>query len=140
MRDRSQARTSYPITLSLAALLAACGGSDSAPETLSPGPNEILVGNALNFTPAHLTVPLGTTVRWRNVGPYDHTVTSGLSSKPAGSPGTEFDDSFRSGTTFDFTFETVGDHPFFCRPHELMGMKGVITVVAPDTDVGADGG
>ncbi len=140
MRDRLHARTSIPVTFLLVALLAACGASDPSPETLMPGPDEILVGSALSFTPAHLTVPAGTTVHWRNVGPYDHTITSGLSSQPADFPGTDFDHTFRAGTTFDFTFETIGDHPFFCRPHELMGMKGVITVVAPEAADGADGG
>ena len=60
MRDRSQ---SFPFLL--AVVLAACGSS----ETLTPGPDEIFVGQSLTFTPAHLTVTAGTTVRWMNVGP-----------------------------------------------------------------------
>ncbi len=115
-----------------AAALAACGSSDSAIETLNPGPNQILIGNQLMFTPAHLTVPVGTTVHWINEGPFDHTVTSGLDSLPRDAPGEEFDRALNSGKTFDFTFDTVGDHPFFCRPHEAMGMKGVVTVVPAD--------
>jgi plastocyanin len=138
MTVRFHAAKSLPALFGLAALLGACGTD----ENLMPGPNEILVGTAISFTPTHLTVPAGTTVRWRNVGPYDHTVTSGLSSKVADQPGTGFDDVFNSGTTFEFTFEELGDHPFFCRPHEFMGMKGVITVVAPTPpDAGVpDGG
>jgi plastocyanin len=131
MRIRSLTNKSFPAVLWMAALLAGCGSSDSISETLTPGPNEILVGQSLSFTPSHLTVTAGTTVRWMNSGPFDHTITSGTSSRPVDRPGTDFDDVFRSGGTFEFTFEELGDHPFFCRPHESMGMKGVVTVTAP---------
>src|SRR5262249_34634390 len=83
-----------------------------------------------------ITVAPGTTVRWKNVGSSTHTITSGLSSKAADRPGIDFDARLPAGATFEFTFEEVGDHPYFCRPHEGMGMKGVVTV-APG---GADGG
>ncbi len=140
MRDRSQGK-SIAAGFWVAALLAACGSSDSASETLTPGPNEILVGHSLTFTPAHRTVTAGTTVRWVNSGPFDHTVTSGASSKSADMPGTDFDAQLRSGGTFEVTFDAVGDHPFFCRPHEGMGMKGIVTVTAPSgADAGTDGG
>jgi plastocyanin len=121
----------------VAALLAACGSSDPASETLSPGPDEIVIGHALAFTPAHLTVAVGTTVRWVNAGPFDHTVTSGASSNPADLPGADFDAELPPGGTFEVTFDTVGNHPFFCRFHESMGMKGIVTVAAPS---GADAG
>jgi len=111
---------------------AGCSAGDSMTETLNPGPNEILIGGQLSFTPAHLTVTVGTTVHWINSGPFDHTVTSGLSSKVADSPGEEFDRGLGSGKSFDFTFDSVGDHPYFCRPHERMDMKGVVTVVPAD--------
>ena len=129
MRDPSRAGTSLSVTLfAVAAMLAACASDPT--EVLEPGPNEILVGRSLLFTPAHLTVTAGAMVRWRNVGPYDHTVTSGLSSRATDDPGADFDDSLVSGATFEKTFDVIGDHPFFCRPHESMGMKGVVSVVA----------
>ena len=119
--------------LLLLLLAAGCGGpGDSTTETLNPGPNEILIGGQLSFTPAHLTVTVGTTVHWINSGPFDHTVTSGLSSKAVDSPGEEFDRGLGPGKTFDFTFDSVGDHPYFCRLHERMDMKGVVTVVPAD--------
>ena len=121
-----------------AVLVAGCGSTDSANETLNPGLNEVLIGQTLTFAPAHLTVPVGTAVHWRNVGPFDHTVTSGLSSKAADGPGEEFDRVLGSGKEFDFTFDTVGDHPYFCRPHEPMGMKGVVTVLPADAPDAGD--
>ena len=118
--------------LLLLLLAAGCGAADSTNEMLDPDPNEVLIGRALTFTPAHLTVPAGTTVRFVNSGPFDHTVTSGLSSRAADAPGEEFDRALGSGKTFEVTFDSPGDHPFFCRPHESMGMKGVVTVVPAD--------
>jgi plastocyanin len=120
-----------------AAACAANGSSNSG--AITPGADEIVIGSSLSFSPPHLTVAAGTTVRWRNAGPYGHTVTSGLSSKAADHPGAEFDTQLPSGETFEFTFDEVGDHPYFCRPHEGMGMKGVITVTAA-TAAPADAG
>lgn len=124
--------------LLLSLLAAGCGSGDSTTETLNPGPNEILIGGQLAFTPAHLTVTVGATVHWINSGPFDHTVTSGLSSRAADAPGEDFDHALASGKTFDFTFDTIGDHPFFCRPHESMGMKGVVTVTPADAPDGGN--
>jgi len=136
MRDRLQA--SFPAWFFAAAFLTgACGssGSDSAP--LTPGAVEIQAGDALSFNQPHITVAAGTTVRWRNVGQeHGHTITSGVSSKAADRPGAEFDAELPQGGTFEFVFDEVGDHPYFCRPHEAMGMKGVITVTAAGTDAG----
>src|SRR5262249_15355037 len=122
-----------------AAFAVACGSSDTTSEMLDPGPNEIVVGNALSFMPARLTVTAGTTIRWSNVGGDSHTVTSGLSSRAVDAPGADFDQPLAPGRTLELTFNTPGEHPFFCRPHEGMGMKGVITVVAaPPPDAGSD--
>jgi len=136
MCNRSQVSKSLPAVLVAAFLAAACSStsSDSAPITADAV--EIKASDALTFSSPHITVAPGTTVRWRNVGSHAHTVTSGLSSKAADQPGAEFDAQLPGGATFEFTFDEVGDHPYFCRLHEAMGMKGVITV-AP---TGADGG
>ena len=142
MKLASHATKSASATFWVAALLvSACGSSASDPPV--PLPNEIVVGDGLNFTPEHLTVTAGTKVHFRNAGPYDHTLTSGASSKPADAPGVIFDTEFPSGGTFDFTFDQVGDHPYFCRQHEAMGMKGLVTVTAPgsaDAGPGGNGG
>jgi plastocyanin len=142
MRFGSQIGKLVSGRLWVAALLAAaCGSSVADPVAIQPEPSDIVIGGSLAFAPAHLVVPAGTTVHWRNDGPYAHTVTSGLSSKAADSPGVDFDAKLPSGATFDFTFEEVGDHPYFCRPHEGMGMKGVVTVTEPsDADAGAGSG
>ena len=110
-------------------LLFACGSSEMTDE---PAPittsNEIQARDDFTFEPSHLTVPAGTTVRWTNVGVHGHTVTSGESG--SASAGGDFDGSLNAGVTFEHTFDAVGDHPYFCRPHAGLGMKGVVTVTA----------
>ena len=114
---------------SLLIAASSCGGASGATTTAS-SPIEIEASDALMFSPAKLTVIVGTTVHWRNTGAVAHTVTSGASSQAADSPGALFDSQLPGGGTFDFTFTTVGDQPYFCRFHEAMGMTGVVSVSA----------
>ena len=120
-----------PSVLGFSLLIAAssCGGGSGATATAT-SPIEIEASDTLMFSPAKLTVVVGTTVHWRNTGTVAHTVTSGASSKAADAPGVLFDSPLPGGGTFDFTFTTVGDQPYFCRYHEAMGMTGVVTVTA----------
>ena len=111
-------------------ILIAASGCGGAPGASANSPIEIEASDALMFSPAKLTVVVGTTVHWRNTGTVAHTVTSGASSKAADSPGALFDSQLPGGGTLDFTFTTVGDQPYFCRYHEAMGMTGVVTVTA----------
>lgn len=66
------------------------------------------------FTPSSLTIALGDSVHWTNMGTVHHTVTSGL-------PCT-FDGNFNSGTLlpgqgFGWKFTTPGSFPYFCNFH-----------------------
>ena len=115
--------------LSILIAASSCGGASGATANAN-SPIEIEASDALMFSPAKLTVVVGTTVHWRNTGTVPHTVTSGASSKAADSPGVLFDSQLPGGGTFDFTFTTVGDQPYFCRYHEAMGMTGIVTVTA----------
>lgn len=101
----------------------ASGGSSSASAAV-----EVSTTDAFAFSPAHVSVPVGTAVRWINPGPVPHTVTSGASSRPEDSPGVVFDAPLGSGASFEYTFTTPGDQSYFCRYHEGMGMLGVVTV------------
>jgi plastocyanin len=107
---------------------------------LPPNVVEIDATDALSFAPAQVTVPAGTTVRWVNRGSFGHTVTSGASSRATDSPGAAFDAEIAGGELFEHTFTAIGVQPFFCRFHEAMGMAGVVTVSAPSSALGADGG
>ena len=75
------------------------------------------------FTPDALTVPVGTTLTWRNDEDSLHTVTSGTPEAPTGL----FDSGeIDTGIEFPFTFAEQGSFPFFCARHDFM--KGVVTV------------
>lgn len=84
----------------------------------------------LTFQPDDITIEVGDTIEWIWSG-LSHTVTNGI----------DFDDP-ELGTMFDapldalnpifsFTFLSAGDVPYLCRPHFLLGMTGIVHVVAP---------
>lgn len=83
-------------------------------------------------------ITVGDAVKWHRVSG-THTTTSGPNS---GDPnaGLLWDSPLNLTTPdFTFTFNTPGTYPFFCRPHELDGMKGVVVVkslvgIAPGGD------
>lgn len=77
------------------------------------------------FTPSDLTIEPGTTVRWVNETSMFHTITpDGHSEWSEGSVNT-------MGETFTYTFGTEGSFPYYCSPHQSLGMVGSVTVAAP---------
>lgn len=77
------------------------------------------------FLPSPLTIAAGDSVTWHNNVITGHTVTSGS--------GCSADGLFNSGTLglddlFGFRFETSGSYPYFCIPHCLSDMRGVVEV------------
>lgn len=80
-----------------------------------------------SFSPSAITIEAGDTVRWEWTSGL-HTVTSGIGAD-ARDAGALFDAPLSSGAPiFEFTFQEAGSVPFFCRPHESLGMTGTITV------------
>ena len=73
------------------------------------------------YGPESLTVKKGTTVTWTNEDSVGHTVTVTDASK--GGPESEL---FKKGETFSYTFDEVGEFPYFCEPHPYM--KASVTV------------
>ncbi len=78
------------------------------------------------FTPASLSVPLGTTVTWTNNGPTAHTATD---------QGVFDSGVLQAGQKFSFTFNTAGTFNYICTIHP--SMKGTITVAAASTAASA---
>lgn len=90
--------------------------------TEAPGQVEVVMRNVA-FDPQEITVPVGTTVVWRNEDAFAHTVTSGTRGDPTGL----FDSgNVAGGGSFEFTFEEPGTYEYFCRIHP--GMDGTIIV------------
>jgi plastocyanin len=144
MRERPSFffRPFRPVVLSLLALLAACTssswgstppptsstGADSGtanrsvtPTSANPAPS----GNAqsvsivnFEFSPATLSVPVGTKVTWTNKGSAAHTVTADQGA---------FDShAVQPGASFAFTFTKAGTYAYHCTIHP--SMKATVAV------------
>jgi plastocyanin len=87
-----------------------------------------VVDNA--YIPEDVFIFEGDTIHWEHE-PNEafHTVTSGLSSNQADNPGAVFDaESSDARPNFFWTFETPEIFPYFCIPHEHLGMVGTVIV------------
>ena len=83
-------------------------------------------------------IQVGQAILWRWISG-SHTVTNGTGSSDP-QVGSLFDTPSTSlAPQFQFTFNSPGTVPFFCRPHELSDMKGVV-VVSGTATVGTPGG
>jgi plastocyanin len=89
-------------------------GSDSKP-------------NDFKFFPAEITVPVGTTVVWRNLSDIPHDATARDNSFAS--------DQLAKGQDFSFTFKTPGEIQYYCSVsgHEDAGMTGVVKVTGGAT-------
>jgi plastocyanin len=98
-------------------------------------PAAVTMTDGLQFEPARLTVPVGTTLVWRNASAVSHTVTADPAQAltasnvqvPAGA------EPFASATlppgqTFAHQFTVAGEYRYDCHIHEGSGMVGIITV------------
>ena len=148
------------VALALLTLLAGCtaGGVDaSAPGSggvtsvttvdvsiAAFGPQTTPVGSALGFSPASITIPVGSGVRFVNVDNTTHTVTAipGATTFPSISPFSAA--ALQPGTTSDlsgawgagvlqpggasgvFVANTAGTYLYGCFFHYSGGMRGVI--------------
>jgi plastocyanin len=124
--------------LVLAGGLAGCSGDGG-----DDGDNVVDMTDDLVFEPETLTVPVGTTVTWENVGSIGHSVTAYEEDIPDGadyfaSGGFDSEDAARNaypsegdipgGESYEHTFEVAGTYEYFCIPHEASGMVGTIEV------------
>jgi len=91
--------------------------------------------SGFSWLPNDLTIEVGDTVEWVwSAG--IHTVTEGTDdmNPPIGSK--LFDEPLDSGSTLvSYTFLDAGDVPFYCRPHLVIGMTGVIHVEPPTSSL-----
>ncbi len=89
------------------------------------------------FSPASLSIKVGTTVQWTNNGPSDHTTTSdggawnsGTLSAPSG--GGQYGGG-AAGGSYHFVFTAPGTYGYHCALHppslpQYAGFTGTITV------------
>ncbi len=80
------------------------------------------------FDPQTAYVFEGEQILWVFDGDIPHTVTSGTGIADP-EAGAAFDESIGfANPDFSYLYETVGTYPYFCRPHEIMGMTGSVVV------------
>jgi hypothetical protein len=79
------------------------------------------------FGPKSVQVNPGDTVTWQNRGIAEHTATS----RP-GAPAAFDSNLLAPNASYSFTFQAPGTYAFYCKPHEILGMTGVVQV-GPDT-------
>jgi plastocyanin len=84
-----------------------------------PGTVQVTIDN-FTFTPATLTVNVGTTVTWINRDDIPHTVVSASDPRAFKSSALDTDDKF------SFTFTKAGVFPYFCSIHPKMTGKVIV--------------
>lgn len=102
----------------------------------------VLDGAAYKYVPEALTIKAGDKVVFKNVSGGPHNVQFVADSIPAGAAAI-LDAGMANrmgpvageliaeiGATYEVSFAgaPVGTYPYFCLPHQALGMKGVITV------------
>jgi plastocyanin len=89
------------------------------PPVTEPGDTNVDVTDA-GFSTGSLSVPLGSTVTWRFLGPQLHNVT--LASGPEGFSS----DRLVGGKTFSKQFTKPGTYQFFCELHPVGMIERVV--------------
>lgn len=116
------------------------GGDDNGSTTVD-------MTDDLVYDPETVTVSVGETVVWENVGEVGHSVTayedgipddaeyfasggfdSEQAAKDAYSVGDPDSGDVPGGESYEHTFETAGTYEYFCIPHESAGMVGTVEV------------
>jgi plastocyanin len=121
---RTRAKARLAIGAIAALFLATIGVSLAAPAAQAQEAESVMIMDYA-FTPADLTIPVGTTVVWTNMDAAAHDVVS-TDGGPLDSP------NLATGDTFEFTFDTPGTYEYFCSLHP--DMTGTITVTGDGTE------
>jgi len=128
----------YPQLQALLLVSAACGSSTG----LSGGGGGNMSGSVVgvtiqdfSFSPAAVTVKVGTTVKWTNNGPSAHTATSNTGNWDSGQvSGPTSGGGYGGGSaggTYQHTFMAAGTYDYHCSNHPpslYPGFTGTITV------------
>jgi 3',5'-cyclic-AMP phosphodiesterase len=102
---------------------AAMSGMDMSAEkskpasSSKPGANEVFIDN-FSFSPASITVPVGTKLTWTNKDDVPHNVVSNDGS--FSSKALDTDDKF------SFTFDKAGSYDYYCSIHPRMTAKVIV--------------
>ena len=90
---------------------------------------EVAMNDGFKFDPAQITIKVGQTVVWKNVGSNPHTVTA--DDQKTFDSGADPSKYIGPGGTFEFTFTQPGTYAYYCRLHGTpggAGMSGTVVV------------
>jgi len=93
-------------------------GSGEVAQTAAAGTTAQVIIDNYAFSPASLTVKVGTTVTWINQDDDAHTVDSTTGKFKSGT--------MNKGGRFEFRFTEAGEYPFICRFHPRMTGKVIV--------------
>jgi plastocyanin len=104
---------------------AAPAATPKPPPTPAPTPATTATGSEaqiddFSFSPSSISVPVGSTVMWRNAGEAPHTVTA--------EDGSFDSDMIAAGGSWVWTFDAVGTFRYTCSFHPEM--EGVVEIMA----------
>jgi plastocyanin len=109
--------------------------TDENGEDEGPTEHVVEIQDPHDFVPDDLEIAVGDTVTFVNTGRINHTSTLDpeIARDPANAQlpeGAETWDSgdLEPGDEFSITLEVPGEYVYFCRPHEVLGQIGTITV------------
>jgi plastocyanin len=111
-------------------ILVSCSKSSNMyPNNPSPSTNPAKGGSAVSisgmtFSPATLTVAVGTTVIWTNNDSVAHTVTSDNGLFDSGSISSA--GGYGGGGAYSYTFSTAGTFGYHCTVHPTMTAKIIV--------------
>jgi plastocyanin len=102
------------------------GAANTIPPCLAqPDVTVEVTSNA--FTPKDITINVGETVRWVNLGG-THNVNGTLATFPSNPEGFGFSPPSADAWQYDYTFTKEGLYQYQCDAHAAAGMKGTVTV------------
>ncbi|MBO1414221.1 cupredoxin family copper-binding protein [Streptomyces sp. FH025] len=89
--------------------------SPTSSQSSAPATADTVTIKNFAFSPATLTVKVGTKVTWTNTDPDAHTVTS-----KQGSNGPLQSAALATNDTYSYTFTAAGTYPYYCAIHPFM--------------------
>jgi plastocyanin len=103
------------------------GGGGEAIDIAATNALQFVLPDGSNNADVPLVINVGDTVRWTNTETLPHTVTSGTGEDDP-EVGALFDRFLPAQGDFEYTFDTPGTYPYFCRIHDEMNMQGTVVV------------
>ncbi|MCE2790682.1 MAG: lamin tail domain-containing protein [Saprospiraceae bacterium] len=102
------------------------GTANTIPPCLAQ-PDVIVEVSSNMFTPRDITISVGETVRWVNLGG-THNINGAVGTFPSNPASFGFSPPSADAWQYDFTFSIEGVYQYQCDPHASAGMKGTVTV------------